>query len=229
MNNILLNDHESYPRSFRWILILPLICFIGIISAKSQDTPSRAVVDSPKGDQFDPVAITQMRAGSQVILPGQPFTPASDWVQSLQITAENRTRKTIVAINVNISFPETGTGSASRPIVGQQVRWGNRPVGQRTTRDGQAMTEMQKFPLSVGPGESVDLDLGSQYSLFSGPLQAALKGAPPHKCQLQLVSVSFSDDTFWAFGAYQRSVPGTPLGRERLSSDDFVAKPVSNH
>jgi hypothetical protein len=124
-------------------------------------------VDIERQTRMDPLTITKVMVGDQQIQPGQSsgaredkpgttFQADEDWLKNMSIVLKNRTDKVIAHVEIQLFFPDTGDGSASRPVTAYTIALGQVPDINSFTSHGQKIPpDSSKQPLLLAPGQTL--------------------------------------------------------------------------
>jgi hypothetical protein len=178
----------------------------------------------------DPVKVTHVFLGDKEIPLDTPVMAAGMWLRNLRIVVQNISPKPVVEGGVSISFPETGDGSASRPISGLQVHLGRYPKTAFIQKDGSdkaivgmlqpsevnipARAEMTFSPMLP---DNADLVLSEARSKFSNI----------SKVNLRLDTFYFGDGSKWVSSIFMLAVP-PPVVWKIITPAEFFGVSLPN-
>jgi|WetSurMetagenome_2_1015567.scaffolds.fasta_scaffold71245_2 hypothetical protein len=186
-------------------------------------------VKLPIANQYDPVVILGAALGSVTVQAGRfgkpdttdpitPFEAGDDWIQRLTLRLFNRTEAVIVAVNIDIVFPETGDGSASHPLRGVPLNLGRIPENAAFDKFGNVFPQPAEWsPLSFVRGP-MKVDLSDYIRRIRSGAESAIRLASSTKLEIELTSCYFSNGMKWANGSYftpDSGYPGRWLPMER--------------
>lgn len=171
-----------------------------------------------------PLVIAGIEIGSRQVVTGKPFVADADWIQHLRITFKNVSKVPVTVINVNVGFPETGTGAMGSSILVNPLYAGQVPAVYRTLRDGRVRPNMGFGTLNLLPGESYTMDAGLHISdrflkVFAGLVKRA---ALPNQCQLSIAFVVMGDGVSWNAGYYRKPDPSASYGFAPVSASAYM-------
>lgn len=139
-----------------------------VVAANGLQAEGYKTVDIDRQTSMDPVSIEKITVGGQVIRPGvstaavrevrpgMPFQADGDWLKKMSISIKNRTDKVLVRAEIRIYFPDTGDGSASRPVTAYTITLVQVPeIDSFNGRGQQSAPEPNKQPLLLAPGQTL--------------------------------------------------------------------------
>lgn len=150
------------------------------------------------------------------------FQAGDDWLQDLSITFYNRTNKTIAYILIGLGFPQT------QPERAVNINLGHIPDIAAFDRQGKPLRQDGQKPLSLGPGETLVVNVRDYISQINGALESALS-VPVTKVTIQRIGCNFDDGMHWNPGPY--SIPDSqhPGQWKRLATRSyFPGNPLAN-
>lgn len=177
----------------------------------------------------DPVKITHVLLGDKEIPLDTPIKVEGMWMRNIRVVVQNVTSKPIVRIGVLIEFPETGDGSATKPIQSLPLALGRFPTHAFLQRDGtdKALTDRPQPPeINVSPGSSITLASDD----YADSTQIAAYKAAGHisKVDLSLPPIHFSDESKWMAGSYYLAVP-PPVVWQQVPATDYLGGTPPDH
>jgi hypothetical protein len=136
------------------------------------------------------------------IQPVAPFQAGADWLQNTTIYLLNRTNKTVVAGQVALVFPETGTGTLQSPLNEYNITLGRLPaVDAFSYNTGRPLAEPAAAqPISLAGGQTLAINLGAYIQQIKASV-INLPYASLTKCIVRRKSFFFDDGMKWS-GAY---------------------------
>lgn len=184
-------------------------------------------VHTESSNILDPIKIVQLLVDGKEVHRGIPFQAGPDWLQHLTVVIQNKSGKDLTAAQIMIDFPELGDGSHERPIVGTQIRIGQRPEHALYSQSGEKIRAESTAPIRIAPGSTVSFS----FSDFMDRIRSTVAGyrdpADLNQCWIRLQVFFFSDGTRWIKGMYTRPDPATPGKYIPISRDDFEGKSTS--
>ena len=109
-----------------------------------------------------PVKVTHIILGGKEVPFDTPVPVSGKWLRTLLIVVQNISSKPISRGEVTLDYPETGDGSAERPIVTSYLTLGRHPSEYFLDKDGtrrDSSRENQIPEINIPPGESMSLGL----------------------------------------------------------------------
>lgn len=153
---------------------------------------------------------------------GKPFQAGDDWMKNLVFVVKNLSPKEITAIDMNLIFPQTGSGTVSSPVSGYTVMVGRKPAhalfnsrtGLKHTPSG---AELE--PLNIQTGQEARIALAPFYDRIKALIEDNRPISTVAICQIASTVFYFVDGTRWQGGMFEKpdpSKPGeyTPITRE---------------
>jgi hypothetical protein len=159
---------------------------------------------------YDAVAVTKiavasqpihpgLSAGARVDKPGTPFQADEDWIKNMSIFVQNRTDKVMVCAELELFFPDTGSGSEGQPVTGYTVTVGQRPDWSLYYRDGTRMTpDPTKKPLAVAPGQTVEVSLAGDIDDLQAAVERTLLFSKVTRVNIARENFYFEGGLRWA-------------------------------
>jgi hypothetical protein len=96
--------------------------------------------------------------------------------------------------DLNLNFPETGTGSRENPTVGHQYQWGSTPASRVNAR---ILGTPAPMSLGIPPNGEAEVKLGEEYAEYAQLLASRLGSTPPHGVSVSVRLVDFSNKVEW--------------------------------
>lgn len=126
----------------------------------------------------------------------------SDWLKAFNLNVKNLTKKKIIYLSFNITFPDTAANGLN--IMALQPRF-----GQTTgfTRDGKPLimrsAVTRKNPLvELEPSKEFNISLEEDYESLVRFIESRQPMSTIKKVHVSFSMVGFEDGTFWSYGGY---------------------------
>jgi len=191
----------------------------------------------PIAHRIDPVVITKITVGGARVQAGRfvkpssvardpltPFDAGDDWIQNLSIHLFNRTTKTIVAVDVNLGFLDTG--NAAQPPRGRVLNLGRLPDPASFDRTGRFRAQPPgRLPLDFGPGGTMVVALGDYIDGIRSTLALDMPPAAVAHLRIDVICSYFADGVRFGGGGYSEPDPQNPgkwRSKDRAYSPGFV-------
>ena len=210
-------QQTRFHRAFLSHLLLAafsLSCLSRLVSGQS---PTNGSVSTDSSEvtfhvryltRTDPIKINHLFLGDKEVSLDTPVHVEGMWMRNLKIVVENITTKPIARIGVTLNFPETGDGSASKPIQSIPLAQGRFPKHAFLQRDGtdRARPDLPQPPeISVQPGSSVTLATNETADVTQ--TSADKIAGRITKVDIEIPPIHFSDESKWMAGSFYRAVP----------------------
>jgi hypothetical protein len=144
----------------------------------------------------DPIELTEIKVHEKVVRPKEKFTEDSEWIKKTSLKLKNKSTKTVSYIQVNVDFPETATSGI---MLQEQYFFGRHPVYN---------TPKNKQPLSLKPGESLDVSLAEEFDRVKKMIESRHSPIGSiSKILIRLRDIGFEDGTIYAAGAFFKKNP----------------------
>jgi hypothetical protein len=186
----------------------------------------------------DAVTITKVIVAGQEIQPGSataahedkpgtPFQADEDWLKTMSIFITNRTDKVIVCAQVNLWFPDTGDGTAGRPVTVYAVTVGQRPEWAKYYRSGKKMTPDTKTALFLAPGKTLEIKVAEYIDEMQSVVEERLLFSQVTRVNISRSNIYFADGMRWDGAAASYYVPdlSQPGHYTKLDDTYFPGKP----
>ena len=155
----------------------------------------QAAVELRTHQDTEPLVITSIKVdGREVGTDLFPLPPGEPWLKTLSITVSNRTSKKIDGADLQMSFPETGTGSRENPVIGYQFQWGSTPASRI---NAPILGKPTPISLEIAPNAEAEIDLGEHYSEYATLLSSRMGSTAPHRVSLSVTLIDFADQIEW--------------------------------
>lgn len=160
---------------------------------------------------------------------GKPFPAGDDWIKNLVFVVKNFSNKKVIAMDINMIFPDTGAGTMGSPVSGSGITVGRKPehalYNSRTGRKA----ETKREPFSILPGQEVRIAVAPYYD----PIKAAIEAKQPTSTittfRVSFVDFYFSDGTKFDPGGFWKPDPNRPGVYVRMTSDEWsTTTPIEN-
>jgi hypothetical protein len=155
-------------------------------------------IETPKSLLKPLVKIKEARIGNQLVAFNEGFAADPDWLSHTTVKIENVSGKSIVYLTLNLDFPESA--ATGYPMV-FPFHLGKRPGATVQTSDA---------ALDFTPGQILDIDLSSKYTLIENFLAKRQPIDSFHKMVIQIGFIVFDDGTAWQFGSFMKPDPQDP-------------------
>jgi hypothetical protein len=199
------------------------------------DQPLIAVeVRGARGSVTDAVRITGFRVdgvsydlaySAPPRFDGAPrFDTTPDWYERLEIFAQNKSNKTVVAAYLQVECAPPGQGQWPSGSFIIPVHVGRQPDRFVYAHAPPAMPHRisEEAPISVAPGTQFVIALKD---LPSRAFSEARKNDPPTACTLDLLVVHFSDGAMWQTGGqFFKPSPDSEYGYIKATPEEFGMK-----
>lgn len=160
---------------------------------------------------WDAVRITAVAVGTQriqpglsgargEIKPGTPFQSDDDWLKNITVSITNRTNKPIVCAQLRLWFPDTGDGTAARPVAHYDITVGQRPESSLYYRDGSKVTpDSKKKAILLAPGEALVIPLAPEFQAIQSTIEGVGNTPLSHvtRVDIEPTNFYFSDGMRW--------------------------------
>lgn len=159
------------------------------------------LITSPQLAQPDrePVVIADVKAGTNSVELNRPFDADGEWIKDISFKVTNQSTKTVTYVAVDLKFSDTSSSDAAmvRPLMFGV--WPDHP----TPKD---------VPISLKPGESIDVAMSAQYQSLKKFLETRGPLARINKLTIVAFVVFFDDGTKWGLGNYFVPDSSSPTG-----------------
>jgi len=187
--------------------------------------------------RFDAMTISKVTVGDQEIQPGRrsgprgvesgaPFQADDDWLKNMSITIKNRTDRVIVCVEVQLSFPDLGDGTAERPATVYTIRVGQLPEWALYYRDGTKMgPDPAKKPLLLAPGKTLEIRVGDFIDQIRPVVEERLPFQQVTRVDISRHFVYFQGGMRWDGASYEIPTTDHPGYYTKLATDYFPGNP----
>ncbi len=168
---------------------------------------------------------------------GVTFQAGDDWMKNLVFVYKNVSNKELIAMDVDLFFPQTGSGTSDNPVSGYLVMTGRPPDhAMYNSRTGQKHTPspFQSKPLNILPNQEIRLALAPFYDAIKASIesnqsvQSNQSVSSVTECQVDEGIYYFADGTRWQAGKFEKPDPNTPGGYLPITPEEFNnATPVN--
>ena len=219
------NKNHDFPKQTSYCIRLYVVMTVTIIAgcgyvAFGQSAGTGKTINLEPLRPTMPVVLGSVRVDGSRIVPGVQFHASPDWLEHLHVVVFNRTIKPIIAITIELSFPETGDGGyPSTGMWTYQVQVGNIPAYELVDPSGKKLKQTLHTAIDLLPGASIDVDLGKPE--YSRMVSTLVRGRAPRICHIRALIVTFSDGTMWGVDSFMRPDPMHPGRYRQLSPDEF--------
>jgi hypothetical protein len=192
--------------------------------ASEQTTNDKRVVFQAEAVGKDaPIAISEIRVGSNIIKPGEPTSLGGNWLRDLVVVLKNTSNQPIIEGGVTVIFwaepSSTGPSDATASFLGRY------PREALFRSDGSEISAPQNtgaIPILVQPNESLRFTF-SEYGAEEQERFRASTGEI-HSAHLQIATIYFANGCRWGHGVFL--APGDSPGKWRqISYDEFSTYP----
>ncbi|MGH9736006.1 MAG: TlpA family protein disulfide reductase [Candidatus Acidiferrales bacterium] len=201
--------------------------------AEPQDTRRFMFVSYPD----NPVQIVQVFEGNADVtakgidpLTGAPYKPAAgkpfeagdDWLQNIVLVVKNLSDKQVTAVDLRLTFPQTGTGKTpDSPVVATTITIGQKPSWALYTRSGRQHTPIgsELEPFSIPPGQEVRIALAKFYSAIKSAIESKQPISTINAVYIGSQFYYFADGTRWTMGNFEKPDPGRPGAYTRITRE----------
>jgi hypothetical protein len=212
------NKHQFL---FQSILGLLLVGSIPTAKALAQapdrsidvERPTEVTVHVAFAGITPPAQVVAIMLGDKEVPPDTPIPVSGKWLRRVGIVVKNVSSKTMVMGLIDLSYPETGNGSPSSPILAANLGLGNPPAHFYLRKDGSKRimksVQTQEPELHLPPGATV-------LFTFKGPdhanadvdqVNAFQKAGKFTKIDVSLDEFFFEDESMWHEGQYYLPEP----------------------
>jgi hypothetical protein len=160
---------------------------------------------------WDAVRITAVTIGTQriqtglsgargEIKPGTPFQADEDWLKNMTISLTNRTDKPVVCAQLRIWFPDTGDGTATRPMTSYVITVGQRPESSLYYKDGSKISaDTTKKALLLAPGETLAIQIAPEIEAIQSTIEGVGNTlfSKVTRVEIEPTNFYFSDGMRW--------------------------------
>jgi hypothetical protein len=194
--------------SFRRLAIIVLM--VGFVTLLAHDLLTRAEIVIQKQDRVlkkkdwsnEPIAITKVKVKGKPITLGETHSGDDDWFRGLSVDIKNISKKTIVFVDLAITFPPT-EGSKGEHAASDHLLYGNYPP-----LPGESFTLHPDQP-SLLPGDEATLLLTD----YEGTREFLNKVGKPQsikEIEISILDVIFEDGTKFSGGQIWKRDPNNP-------------------
>lgn len=209
----------------------------------SKDGPNTRRVRLNLKEPNDPARIVKVMESGADVTPGarpykmwegKPFQADDNWVKNLTFIVKNLSNREIVAASLDLTFPETGTGSWGSPFYGEPISLGRRParyVRVGGTKEEELRPAETTQPLHILPGQDITIPVSQYYDEIKKAIEQQPRPlAALRICTVQLYGVYFSDGLMWAQGEQFEKPDPNAAGRYiKISADEFWGRTKTPH
>jgi thioredoxin-related protein len=151
------------------------------------------------------------------------FQSGSDWLEIMAAAVENLSNKVIVAGELDLRFPETGSGVKGDPFVEQMVDLGLTPEhGLYATVNGQRTEQHSSQQIAIKPGEQIRFALKPYGEAMRQSIERKEDFSKITTCRIGLGLFYFSDGTRWSpWMGYQKPDSEARGKYVKISSEEF--------
>ncbi len=199
------------------------------------------VVDIDRLITLDPVIITKVTVAGQQIQPGEagvrednpgtPFQADEDWLKNMSVFLQNRTNKPIVCAQLRLWFPDTGDGTAARPVTHYDITVGQRPESSRYYSNGSKIPpDPREKPLLLAPHGTIIIPVADSIDAIQPTVEGVgnMLFSQITRVNIQRYTVYFEDGTHWVGHAYYSPDPDHPGKYIKLADNYFPGRPGQN-
>jgi hypothetical protein len=237
---------ESMSRKFadpRLRVFIALVVAAGSFASERIYAQDKPVADQPliavevrgaPGNVTDTVRITGFRVDGVTYdlayaapprFDGAPrFDTKPDWYERLEIVAQNKSNKTVVAAYLQVECVPPGQGQWPAGSFVIPVHVGREPDRFVYARAPPSTPHRipEEAPIAISPGKQFVIALKD---LPARAFSDARKNDPPTACTLDLQFVHFSDGTMWATGGqFFKPNPDSEYGYIKATPEEFGMK-----
>lgn len=206
------------------------------VAAANSGTLGTKVVDMQEiQNVWDAVRITGVSVGTQQIhtglsgargeiKQGTPFQADEDWLKNMSISLTNRTDKPIVCAQLRLWFPDTGDGTAVRPMTNYAITVGQRPESSLYHADGSKIPpDSTKKALLLAPGETLVIHVGDYIQSIQYTIEnlGNMPFAQVTRLNIEPTDFYFSDGMRWVGHSYYTPDPEHPGKYTKLADTYF--------
>jgi hypothetical protein len=184
---------------------------------------------------WDAVRITGVSVGTQQIhaglsgahgeiKQGTPFQADEDWLKNVSISLTNRTDKPIVCAQLRLWFPDTGDGTAARPMTHYAITVGQRPESSLYHADGSIIpSDPTKKALLLAPGEALVIHVGDYIQSIQSTIESLgnMPFSQVTRVNIEPTDFYFSDGMRWVGHFYYTPDPEHPGKYTKLADTYF--------
>ena len=194
------------------------------------------VVDIDRLITLDPVVITKVTVAGQQIQPGEagvredkpgtPFQADEDWLKNMSIFLQNRTDRAIVCVQLRLWFPDTGDGTAARPITHHDITVGLRPESSLYYSNGSKIPhDPSEKPFLLPPHGTVVIPVADSIDAIQSTVEGGnMLFSQITRVNIQRYTVYFEDGTHWVGHAYYSPDPAHPGKYIKLDDNYFPGR-----
>lgn len=174
-------------------------------------TPQKKVISGERvrNDKDDPVTISETKLGDRELARNEEFDADDEWLRNVSFKVKNRSNKNVTFVGIDMYFPDTENTGA---IMLRPLRFGQWPA-----RPDPAMA-----PLSLKPGETIEISLGHQYASLKRFLESRQSISTIKNLMVRVFVVIFDDGTKWGGGDYYKPDPGKPSGYSKIKAPSGI-------
>jgi len=217
-------SHMLLSRMLVWAAVL--LALLPPMSLLAQRAPGAThteitftLKDSSRSGQW-PVAIRGVTVRGKAIQFDRPVRMEGNWLSTVVITLVNVSPKTMVRAGMDITFPDSGDGSAQHPYLGSQSVSGRVPKIVYLTADGYNLPPWwdHDAPLQLSPGGVLRLFFAGG----SNSTQEWLGQQSAIRAVFMFDTFYFADNSRWSASQYALA-PNPPSRAWRMvSKDEFL-------
>jgi len=180
-----------------------------VAAAGPRQSVEDRMVDIDRQTRMDPLTITKITVGDQQIQPGQssgaredkpgtPFQADEDWLKNMSIVLKNRTDKVIVRVEIQLFFPDTGDGSASRPVTAYTITLGQIPeISSFTSRGQKIPPDPSIQPLFLAPGQTLVIRVADYIDTIQSLIEGKIPFSQVTRIAIDRLQILFADGLRW--------------------------------
>jgi hypothetical protein len=164
-----------------------------------------------------------------------PVPVSGMWFRKVGIVVQNVSPKTVVHGLVTLTFPETGDGTPTKPVLSSALSLGRYPSNHYMQKDGtlrDSSREDREPIINVMPGKS--MTFGAQdgvdhtYGDVVQPEAFKLAGHPITKINITLGRFYFGDGSLWLIDKFYIPAPPPVVWKEITPAEFFGSAPPGN-
>ncbi|HEX3557859.1 MAG TPA: hypothetical protein VHU19_01555 [Pyrinomonadaceae bacterium] len=189
----MIENHTTLARRYSTILIATFCLLLAMTPAEAQN---KIITANPTPNANPPVTIKQITLSGKAVELGAPLAASDDWLDDLSITVENSSGKSVVYLDLVLSFAHINEGGPSLvlPLSFGQVSGAPNAVGK---------TEI------LAPGASTTITIGKR----ANSLKQALSDHQHQsdKLNVYITTALFEDGIIWRNSSEGHPDPSHPL------------------
>ncbi len=187
-----------------------IVAILGFITLLAHDLLTKAEIVGQKQDSVlkkkewsnEPIEITTVKAKGKTIALGESHSCDDDWFRGLTVAVKNTSKRTVVFIDLAITFPAT-EGSTGEHAASDHLLYGNYPAAP-----GETATNHPDQPALL-PGDNATLVLAD----YEGTREFLNKVGKPRtirEIEISILDVIFDDGTKYSGGQMWKRDPNNP-------------------